>query len=365
MAKVRVGFIGAGRIADLHALAYRDSPSGELYAVADASPGRAEERVRQWGAKQAYESYEDLLADPKVDAVEVLLPHHLHLPATVAALRAGKHVSLQKPMALSVGEADQMVAAAKKARRIFRVLENFHHYEPHMRAKSIIDSGEIGDPVSIRIKVVGGTPVGGWTVWKESQTWRADPAKGGPPGQLFDAGHHHAAMGYYFFGEFDRVHAFADLRKASGRYLGGSPAMITWQHRPVASSSVPRYGCWQVTSSPDMQVRTRYYSGEDLLEITGTKGIVWVNRCTADLLGAPPVTVYRDGRVTHHSDVETDWGDSFRGGGQAFTSAIAEGKSSASLTGAEGRHILATLFAVIQSATERREVSVAEVERRS
>jgi predicted dehydrogenase len=358
MPKVRVGFIGAGRIADLHALAYRDNPTGELYAVADATPGRAEERVRQWGAKKAYVRYEDMLADPDVDAVEVLLPHHLHLPATVAALNAGKHVSLQKPMALSIAEADQMIAAAKNANRIFRVLENFHHYEPHLRAKSIIESGEIGEPVSIRIKVVGGKPVGGWPIWQESMTWRADPARGGPPGQLFDAGHHHAAMGYFLLGEFDRVHAFADLRQAAGKYLSGAPAMISWQHR-----GGPKYGSWQVTSSQEMQVRTKYYSGEDLLEVTGTKGIVWVNRCTADLLGAPPVTVYRDGRLCHHSDVDPDWGDSFRRGGQAFTDAIARGDSSTSLSGPEARHILATLFAVIRSATERREVAVEEIEK--
>lgn len=358
MVKVRVGFIGAGRIADLHALAYSDNPTGELYAVADSTPGRAESRARQWGAKRAYVNYQDMLADKNVDAVEVLLPHYLHLPATVAALESGKHVSLQKPMALSIAEANQMIAAAKKANRIFRVLENFHHYEPHLRAKAIIESGEIGDPVGVRIKVVGGKAVGGWPIPQESMSWRSEPEKGGPPGQLFDAGHHHAAMGYFIFGQFERVHAFADLKQAGGRYLGGAPAMVSWQHRGGS-----RYGSWQVTASPDMHVRTRYYSGEDLLEVTGTSGIVWVNRCTADLLGAPPVTVYRDGRVCHHSDLETDWGDSFRRGGQAFTEAISTGKSSASLSGTEGRHILATLFAVIRSATEHREIAVDEIER--
>ncbi|MBI4218536.1 MAG: Gfo/Idh/MocA family oxidoreductase [Chloroflexi bacterium] len=357
MSKVRVGFIGAGRIADLHARAYVDNPNGELYAVADSAPGRAKERMVQWGAKKAYADYRDLLADPEIDAVEVILPHHLHLPATLDALKAGKHVSLQKPMALSVAEATRMVDAAKRAGKIFRVLENFHFYEPHTRAKEIIDNGEIGDPVSIRIKVVGGTPVGGWEIPDESKVWRADPAKGGPPGQLFDAGHHQAALAYYFLGEFEAVHAFAAISGAAGKYLGGSPAMISWKHR-----GGDRYGSWQVTSSPEMQVRTKYYAGDDLLEITGTRGIVWVNRCTADLLGAPPVSVYRDGRICHHNDVETDWGDSFRRGGQAFTDAIANG-TPPGLSGSEGRHILATLFAVIASATEKRQVTVAELER--
>ncbi|MBI4305955.1 MAG: Gfo/Idh/MocA family oxidoreductase, partial [Chloroflexi bacterium] len=83
MSKVRVGFIGAGRIADLHALAYVNNPTGELHAVADAAPGRAKARAVQWGAKKSYADYRELLADPEVDAVEVILPHHLHLPATL------------------------------------------------------------------------------------------------------------------------------------------------------------------------------------------------------------------------------------------------------------------------------------------
>jgi len=112
MPKVRVGFIGAGRIADLHALAYVNNPTGELYAVADPAPGRAEQRALQWGAKKSYADHREMLADPAVDAVEVLLPHHLHVDVTVAALEAGKHVSLQKPMALSVKEADRMIASA-------------------------------------------------------------------------------------------------------------------------------------------------------------------------------------------------------------------------------------------------------------
>lgn len=358
MPKVRVGFIGAGRIADLHALAYVDSPTGELYAVADPAPGRAEQRARQWGAKKSYAEYRELLADPDVDAVEVLLPHHLHVDVTVAALEAGKHVSLQKPTALSVNEVDRMIAAAKKSGKIFRVIENFHHYEPHLRAKSIIDAGEIGDPVSVRIKVVGGTPVGGWPIPPETSAWRSDPAKGGPPGVLFDGGHHHIAMGYFAMGEIESVHAYADLRKVEGRQPSGAPAMISWQHRSGA-----RYGSWEATSSRDMYVRTRYYSADDLFEVTGTKGIVWVNRCTADLLGVPPLTVYRDGRLTHHSDLNTDWGDSFRRGGQAFTDAISAGKKSTSLTGAEARHLLAALLAIVASASEHREIKVAEFEK--
>ncbi len=109
MTRVRAGFIGAGRIADLHARAYVDNPTGELYAVADNRPGHAEARAREWGAQRAFADYHELLADPEVDAVEILLPHYLHREVSVAALEAGKHVSLQKPFALDLGEADEII----------------------------------------------------------------------------------------------------------------------------------------------------------------------------------------------------------------------------------------------------------------
>lgn len=71
---------------------------------------------------------------------------------SVAALAAGKHVSLQKPMARNLAEADGIVRAAAAADRVFRVLENYRYYPPYVRAKEILDSGEIGEPVTLRMK---------------------------------------------------------------------------------------------------------------------------------------------------------------------------------------------------------------------
>ncbi|MCH8228755.1 MAG: Gfo/Idh/MocA family oxidoreductase, partial [Chloroflexi bacterium] len=66
MPKVRVGFIGAGQIADLHARGYANNPTGTLFAVADSSPGRAEARANEWHAERSYEDYREMLADPDV-----------------------------------------------------------------------------------------------------------------------------------------------------------------------------------------------------------------------------------------------------------------------------------------------------------
>src|SRR3954463_14442581 len=117
MDKLRVGFIGAGRISDLHAIESLRNPRAAIVAVCDADPAVAARQARAWGGPEAraLTRAQELLAgggvDPRgeelwavdeVALVEILLPHHLHAPVTLAALRAGKRVSVQKPMATSL-----------------------------------------------------------------------------------------------------------------------------------------------------------------------------------------------------------------------------------------------------------------------
>ena len=112
---IRVGIIGCGRISDLHAQAYLDHPNATVVAIADPDPENLAARGASWGVPEShrYQDYRELLARADVDAVEILVPHHLHAPITLDAMDAGKHVSLQKPMALSLDEAAAMVSRAK------------------------------------------------------------------------------------------------------------------------------------------------------------------------------------------------------------------------------------------------------------
>ena len=124
---IRVGIIGTGRISDLHAIEYMKSPLAEIVALCDRNPELAAGRARDWGCGDAVilDDYEALLERADVDMVEILLPHHLHLPAALGAIEAGKIVSLQKPMCLSMEEADQLVAAVKTSDQPFKIFENF------------------------------------------------------------------------------------------------------------------------------------------------------------------------------------------------------------------------------------------------
>ena len=359
MSKVRVGFIGAGQIADLHARGYANNPTGTLFAVADSSPGRAEARATEWHADRSYEDYRELLADPDIDAVEILLPHFLHREVAIAALEAGKHVSLQKPMGVNLGEADAIFEAAARAGVVFRVFDNFLSYEPFRVAKRLVDEGEIGDPLTFRINVVTGKGVGGWDIHDEADLWRSDPAQSGGAPAILDLGAHMAASIYFFMGPVELVHSFSDLGSSRGSRHTGSPAMITFKFEG-GPGRVQRFGSWAITDAPELQIPTDYYSDDEMIEIVGTRGIIWVNRCSAKLLDAPPVSLLRDGKTRHFEEMEVDWGDSFRVGGEEFTDAIANDVQ-VDMSAELARAVLSFQMATILSAQEHREVAVAEL----
>ncbi|MEM2186783.1 MAG: Gfo/Idh/MocA family oxidoreductase [Thermofilaceae archaeon] len=102
------GFI-AGALQQL-----RDEGVAELVAVAGRRAAKTEEFARKYGAKKWYASFDQLLSDPEVDAVAISTPHYLHLPQAVAAIEAGKHVLVDKPMAVTLREADEMIARAER-----------------------------------------------------------------------------------------------------------------------------------------------------------------------------------------------------------------------------------------------------------
>ena len=160
---INIGFIGCGRIADLHAAAYRDYDKARIYAVCDANRERAEERRRQWSAEKAYVHPADLLADPKVDAVEILTPYDTHETIAIAAAQAGKHMACQKPMTTSLASARRIGDAVRQAGVRFQLTEVYVHYPPIVCAKRLIESGAIGEPVGMRMDYVASAR-GGWNV---------------------------------------------------------------------------------------------------------------------------------------------------------------------------------------------------------
>ena len=137
MGKLRVGFIGVGDITDLHYPGYKDNPKAELYAICDVDEERLQKRASEWKVEKTYTDYRELLTDPNIEAVEVITPHHLHAEMGIAALKAGKHISMQKPMAVNIGECDELIKTAERSKKLFRVFENFRFYPPMVKAKEL------------------------------------------------------------------------------------------------------------------------------------------------------------------------------------------------------------------------------------
>ncbi len=354
MTKVRVGFIGAGRISTLHALAYDKNPTGELVAVADQDEALAYQQSRRWGVPTTYTDHREILRSPDIDAVEILLPHHLHLPVTLDALSAGKHVSLQKPMCLDMDEARQIIAAAGRSNVTFRMVENYRTYEPYIRAKAMLDAGEIGEPIGMRVKTVHGQGRGGWDIPDSAMEWRDDKARSGGFNSLHDYGAHITSVIPFFLGRVEKVHAMSDLSAGKDRFTG-SRSVITWKQ---AGSEV--FGTWDMNESSEFVIDTDYYPVDEWVEITGTRGILWMTRCTARMTEMPPLVMFRDGKMRSYDDMEVDWGDSFRRAGHEFTDGIANG-SQPQMDANEAAHTLAISLAAAKSAVEHREVAISEL----
>jgi predicted dehydrogenase len=347
MSVLKVGFIGTGRISDLHAIEYLQNERAQIVAVCDVDQDAARMRGSAWGVPEAhiFTDYQDLLALDEVDLVEILLPHHLHYQATLDAAAAGKHISLQKPMALNLQQADGMIAAAKDAGVIFKVFENFIFYPPVLRAKELIDAGEIGDLLTIRIKSNAGVSDQQWDVPASAWAWRFDMEKSGGGPLVFDDGHHKFALGWLFMGMAEQVHAWigeSELVPGSGLMVD-SPAMVSWKFPGN------RMGVLEVVRSPELQVKTQYYAQDDRIELTGTKGVIWITRGHGNMMDIPPVIMYRDGQTRAFTDVDTDWKYSFINSTRHFINAYFAGEPPR-LTGEEGREVLRFALAAQESA---------------
>ena len=151
---IRVGIVGLGRSGwDMHARALADLPKMyRITAVADPRPERQQEALERFGC-QATAEFADLIANDEVDLVVVATPSHVHADQVVAAVQAGKHVMVEKPMALSIADVDRMIEAAKTADRILTVNQNYRYHPDFLKVREIISSGKLGEVVQIRVAV--------------------------------------------------------------------------------------------------------------------------------------------------------------------------------------------------------------------
>src|SRR5689334_3527810 len=153
--KVRVGMIGMGGIAYMHEAGYTDPGDySEIVAVCDVNEKLAWDRAIPYAAI-AYSDYRALIADRSVDLVDITVPHHLHYPIALAALQHGKHVLVEKPMAMKPEQARHLIETARSMGVKFTVAENTHFVEAYREAERMLSSRVLGDIRFVRTYIAG------------------------------------------------------------------------------------------------------------------------------------------------------------------------------------------------------------------
>jgi len=339
--ELTIGVIGCGEISGLSTWGYRIDDRTRIYAVSDTNTERAEQCASEWKADKIYSDYRKLLDDKSVDVAVILTPHDLHKQMVVDALDAGKHVSVQKPMARNAAECMEMIEAAKRAKGKLQVYECYIFYPPIMKAKELIDAGEIGSVSMIRLRTTSGSLECGWELTSTSWEWKFNQERVGG-GTMFDDMHHKYALGIFFGGPVEKVSAFMEN---PGMFLD-IPATVMWRHKSGQS-----YGILDAAYAPDLKIDTKYYPVEERVEITGSKGIIWVTRLTGRLMNVAPLIMYRDGETHYYNDIAAEWEDGFIRCAQHFVDCILEDRQP-SLSAEEGLQVVQFGRAVYKSAEE-------------
>ena len=199
------GLIGLGLISQAHLKGLKDAAGHvRLVAVCDKDPALARRVADEVGAT-AYTDYEALLQDPKVAAVDIPLPHNLHYAVAAAALRAGKHVLLEKPMAPTAKECADLIALAQKYGLTVSVAENTPFVTAYIAVRDLLVSGAIGRPRLVRTLISGSEieRLNDVSSWKG----RRDGTVGGA---IFDAGPHSFYLLKWLFDEVASVQAIVN-----------------------------------------------------------------------------------------------------------------------------------------------------------
>lgn len=169
---LRVGLIGCGFMGNMHASVYRLLANAELVGVVDSKPDKAAKMAEETGA-ESFGSLGALLEGADPDVIDVCLPTYLHKEFTVTAAKAGKHVMCEKPMALSLNDADEMIAACEQAGVYFMIGHCIRFWPEYVKLKEIAESGTLGNLLSLNLTRLGQFP--SWA----SDNWMAEESKSG------------------------------------------------------------------------------------------------------------------------------------------------------------------------------------------
>lgn len=217
---IKVAIIGCGKISEVrHAPEYKENPNCELVGYYDMGPQRAHALAGQFGGR-VFATLDELLASD-VDAVSVCVANVYHAETAIKALKAGKHVLCEKPMATTLEDCEAMVTAAKDAGKFLMLGQNQRLARAHAEGKKILDSGELGTLIAFETSFRHPGPEG-WTGMKNS--WFFDK-KIAQFGAMADLGVHKTDLICWLAGQ-KIVKTFAVLATLDKKFPDGSPVTV-------------------------------------------------------------------------------------------------------------------------------------------
>ena len=354
-APLRVGVIGCGA-GMFHLEGYAAEPRAQIVALAGLETDRCQQLAAKYQVPHVYGDYRELLAHPDIEAVSIAAPNFLHLPMTLAALDAGKHVLVEKPLARSVAEGEQMVAAARRAVRILAIAFNRRSRHDVYLVRDHVAAGGLGRVYHAKafwMRRSGIPGLGSWFTSKER-------AGGGP---LIDLGVHVLDMALWMMGnpKVTSVSAatYAELGpRGKGQWQGGRFTIA-----PDAKYEVEDFATalLRMDDGATLQLDTSWaaYTGhtDDFgVSLLGTEGGAEIHvkdyaqtgtlKLFGDIQGVPTVTEPRLVANHGHTQIITK-----------FVASALDGVP-ADPSGDEGLDRVRLIEAIYRSAVEGREVSV-------
>ena len=310
--------VGCGWIARRHAAAARRLRMPVIFASREVTRARA--YAREFGGVAAYGDYTEALADVRARGAIICTPHDRHLDDVVAALAAGRHVLIEKPIARTLDEADRIIAAAATAGRVLMVAENFHFMPAFRWVRRLVEDGALGAVRELHLIARG---------FRRHVGWRCEPQAGG--GALIDGGIHYAHNLRWWGGEVRRVFALRppqtletmageDAVDVLAELEGGAIGVLA---NSLAAPGLPRFQ-WST--------------------VTGTRG-----SCLADNRGRLVIVRGEGGLRWRLFRRDTRGHEAML---TAFDHAMTTGRAS-EMDGAAGRRDLAVVLAAYRSIAER------------
>ncbi len=346
---VRIGIVGSRFVAGLHAEALGQTPGAELVAAASPNPEHVWEFHRRFGIPHAFGDYKDMLTSGLVDAITVACPNDLHCEVVMQAAAAGKHVFVDKPLAMSLPECDRMIGACRKAGVVLMYGENLCFAPKYARAKALADEGALGEVYYVRQLECHYGPHSDWF-------WDVKRSGGGV---LMDMGCHSIAYCRWVFGDAPVQSVYAEIGNFvhRDRTRGDDHAVVTMRFGPAEKH--PHGGIGVAENS-----WARAGGLDDRAEIYGSKGLTVADIARGGALHTFSAEGYGYAmekaprtRGWTWTGFEEGWSYGFPQEMAHFVECIEGGKQPL-LTGEDGRAVLEIICAAYESARSGQRVTL-------